>query len=198
MSIATIHHLATYERRKLAVNRLIRCVSPSQGRILIYVWAIEQDELSRLKVPSKPRPEDSCKTTSGQDVFVPWVMSKGNTNKNRPKHIAKSRREEHPSSKITVAASSQSNPNEQPAEGLTAAMAYTPQVFDRYYHLFAEGELVELVRSAASDMGLHIASFTTETRDRRVGTEPRRRGLEIVRDGWERSNYYVELRCWEN
>jgi len=71
-----------------------------------------------------------------------------------------------------------------------------PQVFNRYYHMFAEGELSELVRSAASDLGIHIGPFPDQT----VGSGSGRggRGLHIVQNGWERSNYYVELRCWQN
>lgn len=62
------------------------------------------------------------------------------------------------------------------------------KVFNRYYHMFARGELRGLVCEAAEQMGL------------RIGTEAQnieyQRGLEIVQDGWERSNYYVELRLW--
>jgi len=54
------------------------------------------------------------------------------------------------------------------------------------------------VRNAAYDLGLHVGPVAAETVDKGVGTETRSRGLEIVQDGWERSNYYVELRCWEN
>jgi len=200
ISIATIHHLATYERRKLAVKRLLQCVSPSQGRILIYVWAIEQDKLSRRDVPTGPRPEDtsggsSC-VGSGRDVFVPWVLSMENTNKNKHKPKAKSRTG-HRSSTAAIAESSQNSPNEPPAEPPATSAPDTPQVFHRYYHMFAQGELAELVRSAANDLGLHIGPFAEETVDQGAGIETRR-GFEIVQDGWERSNYYIELRCWEN
>ncbi|KAI0306643.1 hypothetical protein B0F90DRAFT_1808293 [Multifurca ochricompacta] len=52
ISIATLHHLATVDRRVTVVKRLFESVSPRHGRILIYVWA----------------------STDGQDVFVPWVL----------------------------------------------------------------------------------------------------------------------------
>jgi len=156
-------------------------VSPSQGRILIYVWAIEQDEQSRRNIPTEPQLENTSGVASevgpGRDVFVPWVLSKENTNKNKPKAKTKSK-------------ASQDGPN--------AGSAEAPQVFNRYYHMFAEGELAELVRNAAYDLGLHVGPVAAETVDKGVGTETRSRGLEIVQDGWERSNYYVELRCWEN
>jgi len=60
-------------------------------------------------------------------------------------------------------------------------------VFNRYYHMFAKGELVGLVDEAAQDLGLHIGHKVDGNR-----------GVEIVQDGWERSNYYVELRLWNS
>lgn len=65
-----------------------------------------------------------------------------------------------------------------------------PQVFNRYYHMFAKGELTELVHEAAKDLGLHVGPSTEE----KIGGS----GVVIVQDGWERSNYFVELRCWAN
>ncbi len=53
--------------------------------------------------------------------------------------------------------------------------------------MFARGELKELVGEAAKDLHLHIGPP-----DVRVT-----QGIDIVQDGWERSNYYVELRRWE-
>ena len=66
------------------------------------------------------------------------------------------------------------------------------QVLNRYYHMFAKGELRGLVEDAASILELHIGSPISNR------AFPLARGVEIVQEGWERSNYYVELRCWEN
>jgi tRNA (uracil-5-)-methyltransferase TRM9 len=133
LSIATIHHLASRERRVRAVQvcihplphagprlnmrqRLLEAVAPSHGRVLIYVWATEQDALSKREVPAD--------TGDGQDVFVPWVLGDG-------------------------------------------------LVERRYYHMFARGELRALVDEATSALG---------------------GGVQVVQEGWERSNHYVELR----
>ncbi|KAF8136630.1 S-adenosyl-L-methionine-dependent methyltransferase [Boletus edulis] len=148
ISIATIHHLASHERRRLAVQRLLQCVSPAHGRILIYVWAIEQDELSKRVIPT----DDSTGSSPGKDVFVPWVMSQQATRQDSK------------------------NPG-------TVAEAH---VYHRYYHMFAKGELTRLAREAAQGMDLVVGP-----------PEAGRRGIEIIQDGWERSNYYVELRCWK-
>lgn len=127
------------------VQRLLQAVASDHGRVLIYVWAIEQDELSKRKVVSN---EVACVT--GVDVVVPWVLSKG---------LSKTAELEQDQTK--------------------------PEVFNRYYHMFAKGELRDLVEEAAKEFRLHVGS-------ERNGC----RGVEIVQDGWERSNYYVELRMW--
>ena len=133
-------------------------MSPDHGRILIYVWAIEQDGLSRRDIPHDPLLSDA-----GQDVFVPWVLSE---RKRKGKEAVQSSGE--------LAA--------QGTDGST--------VYHRYYHMFARGELVALVRSAAEEMGLEILPAPEVSSDCRLG-------VEIVEDGWERSNYYVELKRWK-
>lgn len=144
-------------------QRLLQSVSPYHGRVLVYVWAIEQDKLSKRNVPGAPD-EDS---KEGRDVFVPWVLSTPNT---KPK-----------AHKLTGADSVPATDHE---------VASQPQVFNRYYHMFAKGELTELVHDAAIDLGLHVGPSD--------GKQLIQNGVEIVQDGWERSNYYVELRCWSN
>jgi len=152
ISIATIHHLATHERRRLAIQRLIQSVSPSHGRLLVYVWATEQDELSKRKVMADEEPPPLM----GKDVVVPWVLSK-----------ELGTREKQPSNK-----------------------SKEPQIFNRYYHMFAKGELPGLVIEAAKELGLRVGP-KPESGDENL------KGIEIVQDGWERSNYYVELRLWK-
>ncbi|KAI8998575.1 S-adenosyl-L-methionine-dependent methyltransferase [Trametes punicea] len=181
LSIATIHHLATHARRKAAVRRLLESISPSHGRALIYVWAIEQDELSKRSIPVGSSEAGSSKTGSltargkGQDVFVPWVLAQPIGSQ------PKARRKGRPVDQSDMAEATiedDATPNCPPT---------APRVFDRYYHMFAKGELTELVTEAAVDMGLQIGEP-----DGKSGVS----GLQIVQDGWERSNYFVELRRW--
>ncbi|KAI0273556.1 S-adenosyl-L-methionine-dependent methyltransferase [Gloeopeniophorella convolvens] len=169
ISIATIHHLATVGRRVTAVKRLLDSVSPRHGRILIYVWAIDQDELSKRAIPAAERDatrenESEEPVAVGQDVFVPWVFSSESA---RPK--------------LPLGAGV--------AEPQSDALTGTSKTFQRYYHMFAKGELDQLVQIAAHDLGL------------RVGRSPESdgggaQGIEIVESGWERSNYYIELLRW--
>jgi len=138
ISIATIHHLTTLERRTVAVERLLGAVSPDHGRILIYVWATEQDELSKRRFP-----------TEGQDVLVPWTCTDHDQEADRS----------------------------------------VPRIYNRYYHMFGKSELSDLVKDAAQRLELDLGPVTAATAGKR--------GIEIVREGWDRSNYYVELRLWQ-
>lgn len=73
-----------------------------------------------------------------------------------------------------------------------ASQTREPQVLNRYYHMFAKGELRGLVDEAARDLELQVGSPISNR------ALPLAQGVEIVQEGWERSNHYVELRCWEN
>ena len=61
------------------------------------------------------------------------------------------------------------------------------KVFNRYYHMFSKGELYELMMTAAQELGLAVGSKSDLSVEQ---------GLEIVQCGWERSNYYIEIRRW--
>ncbi|KAF9920716.1 tRNA methyltransferase, has a role in tRNA modification [Linnemannia zychae] len=62
ISIAVIHHFISPERRLAAIEEILRVVKFG-GRILIFVWALEQTGK-----------RDFDKET--QDVFVPWALAK--------------------------------------------------------------------------------------------------------------------------
>ena len=147
-------------------QRLLESVSPRHGRILIYVWAIEQDEQSKRIIPVSAREGLYADTNGeryssghGQDVFVPWVLSSDNA---RPKV-----------------------PKEQSQNVLPGAIR-------RYYHMFSKDELRGLVQSATQELGLKVGPPPSNEAEVK-GTE----GVEIVASGWERSNYYIELRRWQ-
>jgi len=67
----------------------------------------------------------------------------------------------------------------------------TPQVFNRYYHMFAKGELAALVEEVAEELSLIVGA-------KEVVESGNARGVEIVQDGWERSNFFVELKLWQS
>jgi tRNA (uracil-5-)-methyltransferase TRM9 len=135
---------------------MLLLASSRGGRILIYVWAIEQDEASKRVIPQAeaksiphPTPNHTQPQIDGVDVLVPWLHN-----------IA-----------LVKAAGTQ-------------ATAEAP-VYKRYYHMFANGELRHIVTEAATNLGLQIGS-----------PRPGGKGISIVQEGWEKSNYYIELRLW--
>ena len=151
----------------MSKQRLLQCVSPTHGRILIFVWAIEQDRFSKRTIPADTQNgTDPAVGGVGQDVFVPWVLSKEHQ---------KNQNTDHASSDISL-----------------SAVPRETQVFHRYYHLFSDGELARLVSSAAEGLGL-VVGPPPEMPEKHSKT----RGVAVIQEGWERSNYYIELRCWE-
>ena len=60
--VAVLHHLSTRPRRTGALAALLACVRPA-GRVLVYVWALEQKGSRRGWGEGDP-----------QDTLVPWVL----------------------------------------------------------------------------------------------------------------------------
>jgi tRNA (uracil-5-)-methyltransferase TRM9 len=65
ISIAVIHHLSTLERREEAIRSILECLVEG-GRVLIYVWALEQKNSRR-----------GWDNGHEQDVIVPWITKTG-------------------------------------------------------------------------------------------------------------------------
>ncbi|CAM9560947.1 unnamed protein product [Ectocarpus fasciculatus] len=61
ISIAVLHHFSSEVRRLRALTELCRLVRPG-GRMLVYAWAIEQEQ-------------DSRRSFAAQDVLVPWHLA---------------------------------------------------------------------------------------------------------------------------
>lgn len=173
----------------LSSQAALKAVKRHGGRILIYVWAVEQDEASKRTIPKEssdqvPLSSDSKVSPGGIDVLVPWVH-------NEARSVPTP----------TPAAINSSPPSSSPDTG--------PRIYQRYYHMFAEGELQALVKEAAQNLHLvigdqseyHQSTSASESvthyledgqkRDRSV------HGVQFVQEGWERSNYYVELLLWQ-
>ncbi|KAF7625888.1 S-adenosyl-L-methionine-dependent methyltransferase [Aspergillus flavus] len=77
ISIAVIHHLSTPDRRIQAIREILRALKPATveapgGKVLLYVWALEQKTSRR-----------GWDKGDQQDVMVPWVMA-SNPPKNAP------------------------------------------------------------------------------------------------------------------
>jgi tRNA (uracil-5-)-methyltransferase TRM9 len=44
ISIAVVHHFSTPDRRREAINEILRTVKEG-GEVMIYVWALEQEKV---------------------------------------------------------------------------------------------------------------------------------------------------------
>lgn len=65
ISIAVIHHLSSPQRRVEAIRSVLECLN-REGKLLIYVWALEQKSSRR-----------GWDEGDEQDIMVPWVMKTG-------------------------------------------------------------------------------------------------------------------------
>jgi tRNA (uracil-5-)-methyltransferase TRM9 len=185
-----LYDLIVYLYLVAIVQRLLQCVCPKHGRVLIYVWAIEQDELSKRTVPTsyehtgkEPGQSTDAETPSGEDVFVPWVLPASSVP--TPKNT-RSRRQ----NVTDVHLSEKATPKAPPSPMIRAE----PRILNRYYHMFARGELLGLVHEAARELDLHVGAKEVSASRKTASAV---QGLEVVQSGWERSNYYVEVRRWQ-
>ena len=152
--IAVMHHLSTAPRRLRCLQELSRVVKVG-GRINVQAWALEQDEGSRRKF-------------AGTDVFVPFNA--------QPRYLDKVQAEKKDSVlSMKAAAASGENKCKGVAEMYSDAYdgaEYDERkglvVFQRYCHMYREGELADLVS--------------------KIDT------LEMVEGGFENGNHFVILK----
>ncbi|KAK3371743.1 S-adenosyl-L-methionine-dependent methyltransferase [Lasiosphaeria ovina] len=163
--VAVVHHLSTRPRRQDAIRRLLACVKGSGraagtgGKVLVYVWALEQGNSRR-----------GWEEGGEQDLLVPWVLKspkpqqkKQKQPKQRQKHQGhedhhrgdSSLSEANKSGEPPLTESLPSPPPPPPPpptgedgnDGSTGA-SHTDPVFRRFYHLYRQGELEEDVLAA--------------------------------------------------
>lgn len=136
ISIAVIHHFSSPTRRVASIRSILAALkAPSNdghdgGKALIYVWALEQKNSRRGWGEGDP-----------QDVFVPWVMSK-----------------RLPGSKNGADKHNRQTPGSCKADGDQGGKAHDEAkegkdgkegvTYQRYYHLYRNGELEADITSA--------------------------------------------------
>ncbi|GMF63670.1 hypothetical protein B5S33_g2715 [[Candida] boidinii] len=166
ISIAVIHHFSTEERRIQAIVEILRCLHKG-GQALIYCWALEQENSRR-----------GWKEGMDQDVLVPWVLSKNQPK--TPKAQKAPKRKNHKNKKISDSENQEQGntqseqiqeqeqekekEQEKQQEILSGPEPVKSEVRMRYYHLYKKNELKENAESA---------------------------GGKVVRDGYERDNWWV-------
>lgn len=165
---------------------------------MIYVWAYEQGKLSKRNIGTRGNKETKtvketmkearatpgvlgCRLSSEsgavdgqdqdqadkakvQDLLVPWVVKP-----NRPKTKAEREKEQ-------------------------ASSAVEEQVFHRYYHLFLDGELQDLIEAAAVQegyeyLGLHMGAIDEKPAAVALGKS---KWLRLTGLGWEMDNWWIK------
>lgn len=200
ISIATIHHFSTRQRRKEAIQELIRLVKPveghgkeegenhtnstgGRGRFLVYVWALEQRGQERRKFDEDDDggSDEKKGPADGRDVLVPWVLRNAPKGKQQP-------RGEQPKGGVTDKDSKDEEKVFQRCEcpkrrlDMTLCVEATLTrpvcpVTRADYHLFEETELESLVSEAVEDLSDSIRGAPS---------------IRVVREdsGWERGNWW--------
>lgn len=162
ISIAVLHHLSTESRRIKAIEELVRIVKKG-GLVLITVWAVEQEDESLLTKwtplshkynegwisPSSPRSPRIRNTSTISLESIPEVNSKeelrqvasvndGLDVKNQQEYFIPWHLPYH---RAEIRASAQALANGLAKKDDKKGTV----VYNRYYHVFAEGELERLV-----------------------------------------------------
>ncbi|KAK6115755.1 hypothetical protein DH2020_008024 [Rehmannia glutinosa] len=172
ISIAVLHHLSTESRRKGAVEELIRVVKPG-GLVLITVWAREQEDKSLLNKwtpltqkyleewigPGSPRVRSPSSSLSLESIpeteeaisgehLKDFTAESGDESLNSKNKKSSQHQQEYfvpwhlPYHRVEVSGAS--------ANAVANGLARKDDkkgavVYDRYYHVFSEGELERLV-----------------------------------------------------
>ncbi|KAJ6730404.1 hypothetical protein OIU85_021221 [Salix viminalis] len=174
ISIAVLHHLSTENRRKRAINELVRAVKKG-GLILITVWAVEQEDQSlvtkwtplnqkyvdewigpgspRIRSPSPftlesiPETENNSKehekdTESLNHMFkgtMPSASKDDSSLQNQQEYFVPWHLPYHRAEVSGASACALANGLAKKDDNKGAV------VYNRYYHVFSEGELERLV-----------------------------------------------------
>ncbi|XP_057830695.2 tRNA (carboxymethyluridine(34)-5-O)-methyltransferase isoform X2 [Cryptomeria japonica] len=200
ISIAVLHHLSTEERRKKAIEELVRIVHKG-GKVLITVWAVEQEDRSLLTkwtplaqkyteqwVGTTSSFESSSSTAALESIQESANDDSGGQDlltENNEEHITHSHKMQYPESveatetkkdiaEGEVSILSKGSEREQQeffvpwhlpyhraevsgtsAQAIASGFAKKDDkkgavVYNRYYHVFTEGELERLVSGVSN------------------------------------------------
>lgn len=159
-----LHHLSTVDRRYAVISELLRITKPG-GVVMIQAWALEQGS-------------DSKRTFDSQDTMVPWRLSKRflseaqqqtllqksvNSGKDQVEDEAESVSEE--SAPLERVPESPATTESGPCRHVTEESGEL--VFQRYCHVYKEGELEALCSSIP--------------------------GCMVIESGWDKGNWFVQL-----
>ncbi|KAF2069157.1 hypothetical protein CYY_009526 [Polysphondylium violaceum] len=135
ISIAVIHHFATFQRRVDAIKEMLRVLKPG-GVILVTSWATTQ--------------EWKGKNYENQDVMVPWLFqNQFNMDNNNSSSSSSSSNDNNRDIDINnenKKNEKENNDTDTPKKTESIQKSGTKyEVFHRYYHLFEQGEFESIV-----------------------------------------------------
>ena len=140
ISIAVLHHIPSQSGRQAALMQLARLIKRQDGdeeggKVLIYVWAMEQEEGSI-----------GARKFDSQDVFVPWHYQ---VRYDEKKHSARSR-ESGSELEAGNEFGKQTGHLDAIQSAESSASSHQPmQAMQRYYHVFTRTEFAELLASVS-------------------------------------------------
>ena len=168
LCIAVLHHLSTTERRLAGLRELVRVIRPG-GLVLVYVWALEQEakkvKKKHLKEVEFTAKDEHCYNATDNGNNEDDSLKEGKVAEELPaKKETFSRNSgnltaDHSFSRLRVNASREafeqqdlfvpwkySGPGKQQEKQRTEETGNVTEghVFHRYYHVFQDGELLEL------------------------------------------------------
>lgn len=174
ISVAAIHHLTTPGRRKESVQALILPLTlqskPPYSRFMIYVWAYEQGVGSKRKMG---KAAEKTPMPDLEEKLAAMEVSESQSQEVKGKL-------------------------EEKVQDVLVPWVYTPagqgtetaekKVYHRYYHLFVEGELEDLVIEAAKEDGFEILD-AQPLQSESSGTD---KWMRITGVGYEADNWWIQ------
>ncbi|XP_034243811.1 alkylated DNA repair protein alkB homolog 8 [Thrips palmi] len=144
LCIAVIHHLASHERRRKAIQEIARVLCKG-GRALIYVWARDQQSQDKMSTYLKQsRKNRHLKPTSSQ------TQEDSQNCANNPGNLSESDSNDHRSDLPLPVHINRTNFKHSDVlvpwklKGVQKSSESNQQTFFRYYHVFEADELKEL------------------------------------------------------
>lgn len=186
---------------------------------MIHVWALEQGEGARRVVPeggkaqdvfvpwvlSKEAPKtvgEALKGRKEKKVKVKKEQKKGEGRRGDPRETSvdptPSTNEESTSTTAPSEPTPAIPPPPSPAP-IVEEEEEPPRVYQRYYHLFKSGELQDLLATACEEEGFAFIPFSEEQEGEEgveLGMEGRK-WVKVVKQGWDRDNWFCEVRRGE-
>lgn len=135
LSIAVLHHLSTEQRRLQALREAARLLRPN-GEFLVCCWSYEQDDDNSR----------SRHRFAAQDVLVPWSYRKPGAQKSKKQAVNSGNTgQNNGAGAASLDPVAETSPCTRDNALPPGDWAKEPEVYQRYCHVYREGELLGLL-----------------------------------------------------